>query len=298
MSSAKTDGPLFSGRVAAITGAGKGLGRSYALWLASQGCAVVVNNRTHPGVPSSAQALANEITELGGTAVAHDGSVDDPAAASGLVSRAVEAFGKLDILVCNAGIMPEAPFAETSQVDIEKVVSINVLGTIYPLQQAWAHMLERGYGRVVLSGSTVGVYGFAGAAVYGATRCTAIGLARSLTLEIPPGTDIGVNVIMPFAYTNMSSTAIDAAMPSTVTEMIQPDKIAPFVGWLCSEDNYHRGRIFHASALKASRIGIVESAVTDIDPNDISSLSKQGFCLEPVFEPEESTEAAARLLGG
>lgn len=289
---------LFEGRVAAVTGAGKGLGNAYARWLAQHGCAVVVNNRTHPGVPSSAQALADEITAAGGRAVPHEGSVDDPAAAERLVQTAIDAFGKLDILVCNAGVMPESPFGEMTDDDIARVVSINVLGTIYPLRAAWRHMLDQGYGRIVLTGSTVGVYGFQNVAAYGATRATAVGLARSLTLETPEGADIGINVIMPFAYTNMSAEAIDEAMPASVSESIKPDKIAPTVGWLCSESNRHRGHIFHASALRTTRIGIVESAPVTVDPDNVAALNAETFGLEPIFEAAESTAAVGRLLGG
>ena len=289
---------LLAGRVAAVTGAGKGLGRAYALWLAEHGCAVVVNNRTHPDTPSSAQAVVAEIIAAGGRAVACEGSVDDPAAADALVTTAIEAFGKLDILICNAGVMPEAPFAEMSVADIQRVISINVLGTLLPARAAWRHMLERGYGRVVLTGSAVGVYGHPNVAAYGASRAGAIGLARSLTLEAPQGADIGVNVITPFAYTNMSSAAIDEAMPASVSDMIKPDRIAPIVGWLCSEANRHRGHVFHASGLRTTRIGIVESAPVAVDPADVGALNGQAFSLEPIFEPAESTVAVGRLLGG
>ena len=289
---------LFSGRVATVTGAGKGLGKAYALWLAQHGCAVVVNNRTHPGTPSSAQAVVDEIVAAGGRAVACEGSVDDPAIADALVATAIAAFGKLDILICNAGVMPEAPLAEMSVDDIQRVVSINVLGTILPTRAAWGHMLAQGYGRIVLTGSAVGVYGHANVAAYGATRAGAVGLARSLTLEVPEGADIGINVVTPFAYTSLSAAAIDEAMPASVSEMIKPDRIAPIVGWLCSEANGHRGHVFHASGLRATRIGIVESAAVAVDPADVGALNAEPFALEPIFEPGDSVTAVGRLLGG
>jgi NAD(P)-dependent dehydrogenase (short-subunit alcohol dehydrogenase family) len=290
--------PLFAGQVAAVTGAGKGLGKAYALWLANHGCAVVVNNRSHPDTPSSARILVDEILAAGGRAVAHEGSVDDPVSAESLVATAVESFGHLDILICNAGVMPEAPLADMSVEDIQRVVGINVLGTILPLRAAWRHMLGRGYGRIVLTGSTVGVYGHQNVAAYGATRAGAVGLARSLTLEAPPGTDIGVNVIMPFAYTNMSAVSIDQGMGAGLSEMIKPDAIAPVVGWLCSQANAHRGHIFHASSLRTSRIGIVETAPVAVDPLDVAALNSADFDLEPIFEPADSAMAVGRLLGG
>ncbi|MDG2002660.1 MAG: SDR family NAD(P)-dependent oxidoreductase [Novosphingobium sp.] len=289
---------LVENRVAAVTGAGKGLGKSYALWLARQGCSVVVNNRTHTGVSSSAQELVDQINSEGFTAIAHEGAVDDREAAAGIAQTAIDTFGKLDIMICNAGIMPDAPFAEADLDDIERLVRINMLGTLYPLQPAWQHMLERKYGRIVLTGSTVGIYGYPGVAAYGSTRAGMIGLARSLTGEVPEGADITVNTIMPFAHTPLSADSIDAEMGSELRAMIHPDAIAPTVGWLCSEACQTSGQTYHASAYKATRVGIVESSPVSVDPEDLAALSEQDFGLEPLFEPTASTEAVGRLLGG
>jgi NAD(P)-dependent dehydrogenase (short-subunit alcohol dehydrogenase family) len=292
------DEQLFEGRVAVVTGAGKGLGKAYSRWLARHGCAVVVNNRTHPGVPSSAQILADEIVAGGGKAIPHEGAIDDKKSATQLVELAISQYRKLDILICNAGVMPEGPFADADGDEIARLVNINLLGTIYPLQAAWRHMLAMGYGRIVLTGSTVGIYGHPQVATYGATRGAAVGLARSLTLETPANADIGINVIMPFAYTNMSARSIDEAMDQAVIETVKPDKIAPVVGWLCSEQCKHRGKIFHASASKVTRVGIVESAPVAVDPDDVTALSDALFGLEPIFEAIDSVAAVARLLGG
>ena len=123
-------------------------------------------------------------------------------------------------------------------------------------------------------------------------------LARSLTLEKPADADIGINVILPFAYTPMSADSIDRVMDQGVIELITPDKIAPTVGWLCSEACRHSGKMFHASALKVTRVGIVESAPVAVDPDDVTALSDAPFALAPVFEPIDSSEAVERLLGG
>jgi NAD(P)-dependent dehydrogenase (short-subunit alcohol dehydrogenase family) len=289
-------GLKLEGRVAAVTGAGKGLGRAYALWLARHGCGVVVNNRTHPGVPSSARKVVEEISLEGGQAIAYEAAVDDPTAAGGLVSSAIERFGKLDIVICNAGIMPEGPFAAMAPETLAQTVSVNLLGTLYPLQAAWRHMLERGYGRIVLTGSTVGAYGHSGVAAYGATRAAVIGLARSLASEVPADANIRINVIMPFAYTGMSAASIDAAMDPAVVDAISPEQIAPIVGWLCSEDCPHTSKIFHASALRVSRIGLIESEPVIVDPRDLAALSRQSFDLGPAFEPQTPGTSVARLL--
>lgn len=288
----------FEGRVAVVTGAGKGLGKAHALWLARHGCAVVVNNRIHPDQPSSAQTLADQIVGEGGKAVAHEGPIDDKASATQLIALAIEKFGKLDILVCNAGVMPEGPFEEIDLAAVTKAVNTNLLGTIYPLQAAWRHMLGRNYGRIVLTGSTVGVYGHPGVAVYGATRAAVVGLARSLALEKPAKADIGINVILPFAYTNMSAASMDQVLDAAAIERLTAEKVAPAVGWLCSEQCQHSGKLFHASALKISRVGIVETAPVTILTNDPSALSNAAFALEPIFEPGDSSAAVQALLGG
>ncbi len=298
MTDTPTRGHLMEGRVAIVTGAGKGLGTAYALWLARQGCAVVVNNRTHPGIPSSARLVADVIIAEGGKAVAHEGGIDVATSGYELVELALDSFGRLDILICNAGIMPEGPFADADPEELSRLININVLGTIYPLQAAWRHMLSTGYGRIVLTGSTVGILGHEGVAPYGATRATALGLARSLTLEKPRDADIGINVILPFAYTNMSAKSIDQVMEAAVIEGIKPDKIAPTVGWLCSEQCKHSGNIFHASSLKVARIGIVQSAPVEVDPDNVMALSNAPFSLEPMFEPKDSIGAVGALLGG
>lgn len=263
--------------------------------MAQHGCSVLVNNRTHAGIPSSAQAVVDEIVTGGGTAIAHEGAINDKVSASDLVQLAIGHFGKLDILVCNAGVMLQSVFAAADLDEITDLVNINMLGTIYPLQAAWRHMLASGYDRIVLTGLTVGIYGHAGVAAYGATRGAMIGLARSLTLETPFGADIAVNTIMPFAYTNMSAASIDEAMGGAPVEAIEPDKIAPAVGWLCSQACNQRGRTFHASTLKVTRVGIIESIPVAFDPLDVSKLSTKRFQLEPVFDPIDSVSSVTRL---
>lgn len=117
-------------------------------------------------------------------------------------------------------------------------------------------------------------------------------------METPAEADVKVNTILPFAYTNMSASSINEAMDKIAIDAITPDKIAPTVGWLCSEACNQRGAVFHASALKVTRAGIVESAPVAVDPNDVEKLSEAQFSLEPIFEPIDSTSAATRLLSG
>jgi NAD(P)-dependent dehydrogenase (short-subunit alcohol dehydrogenase family) len=242
-------------RVAIVTGAGKGLGKAYCLMLADRGYAVVVNNRIHPGIPSSAEAVVEEITAKGGTAVAHHGAVDDPEAGEAMTALALERFGRLDAIVCNAGIMPEGLFSDFPLEKARELVSINLLGTIYPLQPAWRQMIEQGSGRVVLTGSSVGIYGHGTTAVYGATRSAMVGLARSLALEVPEGCDVGINVILPLGYTAMAAQQ----MPAEQGAHLPVEKVAEVIAWLCSEDCKATGRIFHTGGGKVVRTAIVDS---------------------------------------
>jgi NAD(P)-dependent dehydrogenase (short-subunit alcohol dehydrogenase family) len=187
----------FEGRVALITGAGKSLGRAYALWLAAQGAAVVVNNRVHPGVPSSAQAVVDEIVAAGGRAIADGHSVEDAAGARAMVDAAYTAFGRLDILVCNAGISRvNRPFQSMSIDEIREVVDVNLWGTLLPLHAAFPRMVEAGYGRIVLTTSQVGLFGRAGSSAYACTKSAMIGLARAVGWDGHPH-NVRVNVVAP-----------------------------------------------------------------------------------------------------
>ena len=281
-------------RVAIVTGAGKGLGKAYSLMLAGRGYAVVVNNRAHPGVPSSAQAVVDEIIARGGVAAAHHGAVDDPEAAAGITEFALECFGRLDAMVCNAGIMPEGLFKDFAPETSRQLVEINVLGTIYPLQPAWRHMVEQGSGRVVLTGSAVGFYGHGTTAVYGATRSAMIGLARSLALEVPEGCDLGINVLLPLGYTAMAAQQ----MPPEQGALLPVEKVAEVVAWLCSEECRTSGRMFHTGGGRVVRSAIVDSASIPIEELGMAALDDGRF--DPIAdnEPNCATQASSRMLTG
>jgi len=285
--------PAFDGRVAIVTGAGKGLGRTHALDLAKRGFAVVVNNRIHPGVPSAAQRVVDEIVAAGGTASAHGASVDDPNQAVELVEAAIERYGRLDALVCNAGVMPEGPFQTADLAELRRLVDINFWGAVYPLRCAWQHMLETGYGRVVLTGSAVGLYGHGTTAMYGATRSAVVGLARSLSQEAPAGSDIGINVILPLAYTDMAAQQMGAeagaALPTT--------KVSHVVGWLCEQDCRVSGKIFHSGGGRVSRVGVVESVSIPVEALDMASF-ESAFKLLADNEPLSAAQASNRMVSG
>jgi NAD(P)-dependent dehydrogenase (short-subunit alcohol dehydrogenase family) len=281
-------------RVAIVTGSGKGLGKAYALMLASRGYAVVVNNRTHPGVPSSAQIVVDHIVAQGGTAVAHGGAVDDPQEAAAMTAVALDRFGRLDVMVCNAGIMPEGLFKDFAPETSRQIVEINLLGTIYPLQPAWRHMVEQGSGRVVLTGSAVGMYGHGTTAVYGATRSAMVGLARSLALEVPEDCDVGINVVLPLGYTAMAAQQMQAEKGA----LLPVEKVAEVVAWLCSEECLTSGRIFHTGGGRVARSAIVDSASIPIEELGMAPLNDGR--LDPIVsnEPNSATQASGRMLTG
>jgi NAD(P)-dependent dehydrogenase (short-subunit alcohol dehydrogenase family) len=262
--------------------------------LASKGYALVVNNRTHPGVPSSAQAVVDEIVAKGGSAVAHGGAVDDPTAGEEMTALAVDRFGQLDAIVCNAGIMPEGLFKDFSMDSARQLVEINLLGTIYPLQPAWRHMVKQGSGRVVLTGSAVGIYGHGTTAVYGATRSAMVGLARSLALEVPDGCDLGVNVVLPLGYTAMAAQQ----MPPERGALLPVEKVAEVVAWLCGGACRTSGRIFHTGGGRVARTAIVDSASIPIDELGMAALNDGR--MDPVAgnEPDSATQASSRMVTG
>lgn len=256
----------FDGQVALITGAGKGLGRAYALWLAARGATVVVNNRTHPGHPSSAQAVVAEILQLGGTAVADDHAVQNEADCRSMVQQTYDRFGRLDILVCNAGISDDTPFQEIALDRVREIMDINFWGTVYPVHAALPRMLASGYGRMVLTTSQAGLFGETGSAAYAASKAALIGLTRSIARDIGE-VDIRINLVAPAAYTPMSQRHIEPKW----SDYMSPAKVAPVVGWLSSAACDRSGMIFNAGAGRVRRVKLLEGNPVEIPDDDMSA---------------------------
>jgi NAD(P)-dependent dehydrogenase (short-subunit alcohol dehydrogenase family) len=165
----------FAGKVAVVTGAGGGLGKSHALELARRGAKVVVNDlggaRDGTGGSSeAAKAVVAEIEKAGGTAIANGASVSDRAGAAHLIKQTVDTFGRIDILINNAGILRDKTFNKMSEDDFDAVVAVHLLGGAYCTRAAWGHMREQGYGRVVMTTSSTGLYGNFGQSNYGAAK--------------------------------------------------------------------------------------------------------------------------------
>ena len=243
-------------RVIAVTGAGKGLGRAYALYLASQGARIVVNNRAHAGEAlSSAQAVVDEITAAGGSAVADHSSVENPDAGIALLECALGNFGRIDGLIANAGIMENRTFQKQTLDSLKHVLDINLMGTINVVHPVFRHMCDNGGGSIIVSTSSAGLFGEFGLPAYSASKAAVIGLMRSLALE-GKRKAIKVNAIAPYASTQMTSAFISEKMNARLTA----DRVAPVIGWLLQSDV--SGETIIAGGGRAARAAMRTTAPT------------------------------------
>jgi NAD(P)-dependent dehydrogenase (short-subunit alcohol dehydrogenase family) len=203
----------FVDRVAIVTGAGAGLGRAYALELARRGAKVVVNDL----VAAHAAATVSEVTAFGGSAVASDASVSTRSGGTSLVDAALAEFGRLDILISNAGILRQGRFEDLADVDIDALLDVHLKAGFYVGQPAFAAMKRQGYGRILFTSSSSGLFGHPWQAAYGAAKAGIAGLSNVIALE---GKDHGIvaNVILPNALTNMNRT-IDTTWTAEVRDV-------------------------------------------------------------------------------
>ena len=248
----------FDGRVAVVTGGGRGLGRSYALLLASRGAKVVVNDPggslDGEGVDSGpAECVVSEITAAGGQAVACTESVSTPEGGDSIVRTALEHYGRVDILVHNAGNVRGGSLKEMSYEDFDAVLDVHLRGAFNVVRPAFPLMCAAGYGRIVLTSSIGGLYGNHNVANYAAAKSGVIGLSNVAALE---GAAEGVrcNVIVPAAVTRMAEGIDTSAYPPMGSELV-----APVVGWLAHESCSVTGELFIALAGRVARAVIAES---------------------------------------
>ena len=226
----------FDGKVAIVTGAGGGLGRQHALELARRGAKLVINDLGAAldgsgGSSAAADQVVAEIKAAGGEAIADGGSVSDDAGAANLVKRAVDSFGRLDILIANAGILRDKSFGKMALADFEAVLQVHLMGTVKPLLAAWPIMREQKYGRVVVTTSSTGLYGNFGQANYGAAKLSLVGLMNTLRIE-GERDNIRVNAISPVAATRMTENVL----PPPIAERLKPEYVTPGVVYLASEE--------------------------------------------------------------
>jgi NAD(P)-dependent dehydrogenase (short-subunit alcohol dehydrogenase family) len=278
----------FDGRVAIVTGAGGGLGRSYALALAERGAKVVVNDLRYDGDGPSAAAVVDEITAAGGEAVAHQGSVADPAVATGMVERALDAFGQVDIVVNNAGILRDRSFAKMSEQEFREVLDVHLLGAFHLTGAAWPHLKEQGYGRIVNTTSPAGLFGNFGQANYSAAKMGLVGLTRTLAIE-GRRAGIHVNVVAPLAASRMTETIL----PPEALAKLDPRHVAPLVVYLSSQTCEHTGGIFTAGGGYVGRVAVIQAAGVVFDELTPEALAEKWAAVTDVADGNEFPGGAA-----
>ncbi|MFP4634951.1 MAG: SDR family oxidoreductase [Nitriliruptoraceae bacterium] len=261
----------FEGRVAVITGAGGGLGRQHALLLAERGAKVVVNDlgssRDGSGGGSEmADEVVAEITEAGGEAVANYDGVHTWEGGERIVQTAIDAFGRVDIVVNNAGILRDVSFAKLEEQQLDLVLKVHLYGAFHVTRAAWPHLREQSYGRVINTTSGSGLYGNFGQSNYSAAKLGQVGLTRTLAHE---GAKYGItaNAIAPVAKSRMT----EDVMPPQLLERLEPEYVSPLVAYLASEACTETGRIYSVGGGYMARVAILEGegitfdGVPDVD---------------------------------
>lgn len=247
----------FEDRVAVVTGAGRGLGREHARLLAALGASVVVNDigGAVDGTGASskpAEAVVAEIEGAGGCAVADTNDVATPEGGAAIVQTALDAFGRIDVLVNNAGISRARSFANMDVAEWDDVVSVHLRGALCVTQPAWRQMRDQAYGRIVNTTSAVGLFGDFGLSNYGAAKMGLVGLTRVLARE-GVKYNIHVNAIAPAAQTRMSDTLLGSGAE------FDPAVVSPVVAWLAHEDCAASGEIITAGAGRVTRVFVAET---------------------------------------
>ncbi len=249
----------FDDRVAIITGAGGGLGRAHALLLASRGAKIVVNDLggkidgTGEGT-AMADQVCDEIRAAGGEAIPNYDTVDTAEGSENMVKTAINAFGKVDIVINNAGILRDKSFVKMAKEDWDKVLSVHLDGSYNVTRAAWPVMRENNYGRIIMTTSSAALYGNFGQANYGSAKMGLVGLMNVLKQE--GKNNILVNTIAPFAASRMS----ESVLPPELLEKLKPEFVTPLVSWLCSEECTEQGSIFTVGGGYFSRVALVEGS--------------------------------------
>ncbi len=299
----------FQDRVVIVTGAGGGLGRSHALLLAGLGAAVVVNDvggsvHGEGASTSAADAVVEEIRAAGGMAVAEYSSVSTPAGGEAIVATALAEYGQLDVLVNNAGILRDKTFVNLEPEDAHAVLDVHLRGAFYVSRPAFAHMRERGYGRIIMTSSGSGVFGNFGQANYGAAKMGLVGLMNALKLE-GSKYNIRVNTIAPIARTRMTEDLL-----GPVAEKFDPESVSPVVAYLASEECELNGEIWSAGAGSVSRVFVALThgyfkhpdaegplSVDDVAAHVDEIRGEDGYVV-PFSGQDEFAKLGPRLLDG
>lgn len=294
----------LEGRVAVVTGAGRGLGKAYAEYLAARGAAVVVNDLGTDGTGNGsdgtvADEVAAAIRSAGHRAVGCGQSVATVEGGQAIIDLAVQTFGRIDIVITNAGICSSMPFSKTTLEDFRQYWDIHVGGTINVVKPAWEHMAAQKYGRIVMIESSAGLFGLEGQASYAAAKGAIHGLMRTLALEGQPD-NICVNAVLPGGYSRMTEAALDdEKMLAWMRQWMRPELVAPLVVWLSSDACTATGEAFSAWSGRVAKIvlgtgqGFYDGALTpeSIAENYATIASDTGL-----FEPRRNLDEVANWL--
>lgn len=277
----------FDDRVALVTGAGNGLGKSHALALAARGATVVVNDLGgmrdgSGGSPAAAQAVADEIIAAGGTALADGTDITNADAVLALIDKIMQAYGRLDIVVNNAGILRDKSFVKMTVEDFDAVINVHLRGSFLVTHAAWPIMRDQNYGRVVFTTSSSGLYGNFGQANYGAAKMGVLGLMTTLSIE-GAKYDIRVNCLAPTALTRMTE---DLNFPANIGEMLTPQSVTPGLLYLVGEDAPHR------TTLAAGAGGYAVSRITESDGIWLPEADRSPEAIAARFDELSNPEGA------
>ncbi len=288
----------FDQRVAIVTGAGAGLGRSYALELASRGAEVVVND---PGLlpdgSSRAEKVAEEIRRQGGRAVASCDSVGDRNVAEKIVAAALDNFGRLDILINNAGIIRDKSFIKMPLDDFEEVLRVHLLGSVYLTKAAFPIMQQAGYGRILLTTSTAGLYGNFGQTNYATAKLGLVGFMNALKLE-GAKYNITVNTVAPIAATGMAG----GTFPEEIAGRIQPELVAAMAVFLVSDQCPATGKIlsagggYYSCAQMSESDGVRFNPGTPVTADQIAERFNEIVSMREARYFENATENVLHIL--
>jgi NAD(P)-dependent dehydrogenase (short-subunit alcohol dehydrogenase family) len=268
--------PGVADRVVVVTGAGGGLGREYALTLAREGAAVVVNDlggsRDGTGSGSAmADQVVDEIKAAGGRAAANYDSVADPEGAENIIKTAIDAFGKIDGVVSNAGILRDGTFHKMTYENWDSVLKVHLYGGYNVIRAAWPHFREQSFGRVVVATSTSGLFGNFGQANYGAAKLGLVGLINTLAQE-GAKYNIKTNAIAPIAATRMT----EDILPPEVLKNLTPEFVAPVVAHLCTEELTDTDSIFIVGGGKVQRTALFQNdGVTFSSPPSVDDIAEK-----------------------